>query len=49
MKNPAVAAGGAAAGVENQGQMEPVINSDMAGDDKPGKQEQEQNKDEEIK
>ena len=46
--NPAVAAGGAAAGVENPGHKEPEDDSDMAGDDKPGKQEEEQNKDEEI-
>jgi len=38
VKNPAVVAGGAAASVEDHGQMEPVIHSDMAGDDKPVKQ-----------
>ena len=47
-ENPAVAAGGAAAGVENHGQMEPVIHSDTAGDNEPGQQEQKQKENEEI-
>ena len=40
-KNPAVAVGGDAAGVENPGDKGPEGDSDMAGDNKPGQQEQE--------
>ena len=36
--NPAVAAGGAAAGVENPGDKDPEGNSDMAGGEKPVEQ-----------
>ncbi len=39
-KTPAVAAGGAVAGVENPRCKESVGDSDMAGDNKPGEQEQ---------
>ena len=46
MKNPAVAAGGAAAGVEDPGHKEPEDDSDMAGDNKQAEQEQKQNKNE---
>ncbi len=48
MKNPAVAAGGAAAGVEDPGHNEPEDDSDMAGGDKQAEQEQKQNKDEKF-
>ena len=47
-KAPAIAAGGAVVGVENHGQTEAVAYSDMAGDEQPVEQEQEQNEDVEI-
>ena len=48
VQNPAVAAGGDAAGVENPGDKDPLGDSDMAGGEKPVEQQQEQKKDEEI-
>ena len=47
-KTPAVAAGGAAADVENHGSKEPVGDSDMAGDIMPGQQMKDKEEDEQI-
>ena len=47
-KTPAVAAGGAAASLENPGGKGPEGDSDMAGGEKPGEQQQEQKENEKI-